>query len=216
MPFEIDFFASFRSPYSYLAAHRAFELAQEDGVDMNLRIVMPLAIRDRDFFKDVNPLWPPYVFRDVARVAEFEGIDIRWPQPDPIVQEFPSRIVADDQPYIFRLVRLGQAAVEAGQGVAFFYEAMTIIWNGKTQNWHEGEHLARAAERAGLDLDALEKAALENAKRFDEAIETNQKDLEAAGHWGVPTFVFNGEPFFGQDRIALLRWRLEQNGLPAR
>jgi 2-hydroxychromene-2-carboxylate isomerase len=24
------------------------------------------------------------------------------------------------------------------------------------------------------------------------------------GHWGVPTFVFENEPFFGQDRIDLL------------
>jgi 2-hydroxychromene-2-carboxylate isomerase len=32
----------------------------------------------------------------------------------------------------------------------------------------------------------------------------------------VPTFVFNNEPFFGQDRIDLLVWRLRQHGLKAR
>jgi 2-hydroxychromene-2-carboxylate isomerase len=32
----------------------------------------------------------------------------------------------------------------------------------------------------------------------------------------VPTFVFKGEPFFGQDRIDLLLWRLKQNGLETR
>ena len=37
--------------------------------------------------------------------------------------------------------------------------------------------------------------------------------LEAAGHWGVPTMVYEGEPFFGQDRIETLRWRLEKAGL---
>ena len=37
--------------------------------------------------------------------------------------------------------------------------------------------------------------------------------LEAAGHWGVPTSVFAGEPFFGQDRLELLLWRLRQHGL---
>jgi len=31
----------------------------------------------------------------------------------------------------------------------------------------------------------------------------NQDALKAAGHWGVPTLVFDGEPFFGQDRIAM-------------
>ena len=47
-------------------------------------------------------------------------------------------------------------------------------------------------------------------------IEGNQKALEAAGHWGVPTMAFKGEPFFGQDRIDLLVWRLKQHGLAER
>ena len=38
----------------------------------------------------------------------------------------------------------------------------------------------------------------------------------AEHHWGVPTMVFNDEPFFGQDKIELLIWRLKQNGLTAR
>ncbi|MHC4783565.1 MAG: 2-hydroxychromene-2-carboxylate isomerase, partial [Planctomycetota bacterium] len=41
----------------------------------------------------------------------------------------------------------------------------------------------------------------------------NQEDLERSGHWGVPTFVFNGEPFFGEDRVETLCWRLAGQGL---
>jgi 2-hydroxychromene-2-carboxylate isomerase len=29
----------------------------------------------------------------------------------------------------------------------------------------------------------------------------------------VPLMVFNGEPFFGQDRIDALLWRMSQSGL---
>ena len=47
-------------------------------------------------------------------------------------------------------------------------------------------------------------------------IEANQAALEAVGGWGVPTMVFKGEPFFGQDRIDTLRWRLEQAGIQKR
>ena len=32
----------------------------------------------------------------------------------------------------------------------------------------------------------------------------------------LPTFAFQGEPFFGQDRIDLLLWRLHQHGLTHR
>jgi len=68
-----------------------------------------------------------------------------------------------------------------------------------------------AAARAGLDLAAMEQA-LQSGDHGDE-VDANQKALEASGHWGVPTFVFRREPFFGQDRIDLLRWRLDQKGL---
>jgi len=70
--------------------------------------------------------------------------------------------------------------------------------------------------RAGLDLAALETEAAAQAARLDAAIADNQRALEAAGHWGVPTMVFEGEPFFGQDRIDLLVWRLRQHGLRER
>jgi 2-hydroxychromene-2-carboxylate isomerase len=55
-----------------------------------------------------------------------------------------------------------------------------------------------------------------DAARLDSAISQNQNDLEKAGHWGVPTTVFRGEPFFGQDRLELLVWRLRQHGLAER
>jgi 2-hydroxychromene-2-carboxylate isomerase len=37
--------------------------------------------------------------------------------------------------------------------------------------------------------------------------------LAAVGHSGVPTLVFNGAPFFGQDSFDMLVWRLKQTGL---
>lgn len=54
------------------------------------------------------------------------------------------------------------------------------------------------------------------AERYEAIIEQHHKDLEAAGHWGVPTMVFRDEPFFGQDRLDLLLWRLRQQGLEPR
>jgi 2-hydroxychromene-2-carboxylate isomerase len=44
----------------------------------------------------------------------------------------------------------------------------------------------------------------------------NEQAHAASGHWGVPTFTFENEPFFGQDRIDLLVWRMESKGLSRR
>ena len=73
-----------------------------------------------------------------------------------------------------------------------------------------------AAARADLDLAEMQEAVDADPERFDARIAENQKALEEVGHWGVPTFVFEGEPFFGQDRIDLLLWRLRARGLEER
>ncbi|HTO71011.1 MAG TPA: DsbA family protein [Myxococcota bacterium] len=212
---EFDVFWSFRSPYSYLATPRLVELERHWDLTVHVRPVLPIAVRIEGFFDRVNPLWPPYLFRDCLRIAQSLGMPFQWPRPDPIVQEFPSRKVAAEQPYIHRLTRLGALAAERGVGLPFVTEVSRVIFGG-TPAWHEGSHLHDAAKRAGLDLVEADAAAARDAARLDAAIADNQAALEKAGHWGVPTMVFQGEPFFGQDRIDLLVWRLKQHGLEER
>ena len=211
-----DLFFSFRSPYSYLAVGRYRELAERFTVDITLRPVYPLAIRQPEFFAEGNRLAGLYIFIDAARSAEMLGIPYRWPRPDPIVQDLATRRIAEEQPYIHRIVRLGQAAARRGRGLAFADEVSRVIWSGGVDDWHLGDHLADAAHRAGLDLAELDIEAQRDADTLDAEIAANQRALEEAGHWGVPTLVLNGEPFFGQDRFAMARWRMEQKGLAAR
>lgn len=212
MTLAFDVFWSFRSPYSYLATPRLRAMADTWDVTVNVRPVYPIAVRIPGFFKTVNPMWPPYLLTDTARIAEFEGIPYAWPSPDPIVMDIKSGEVPKDQPYIHRLTRLGVAAVEEGRGLDFIYEVSRIIFGG-TKNWHQGDHLAQAAARAGLDLAALDKKIEADPAHYEKAIEENEAAQKAAGHWGVPLMVFEGEPFFGQDRIDLLLWRMKQKGL---
>ena len=216
MTLAFDLFWSFRSPYSYLATGRLVRLAVDYDLAIRVRPVLPIAVRLPGFFKRVNPLWPPYLLRDTMRVAQYHGLEYGWPQPDPIVQDFATREVAAEQPYIHRLTRLGIAAVQRGRGLQFIDEVSQIIWNGRIVGWNEGSHLADASARAGLDLGELDAAIAADPDSHDAAITENQHDLEAAGHWGVPTMVFEDEPFFGQDRIDLLIWRLQQHGLERR
>ncbi len=206
-----ELYFSFRSPYSYLAIGRYRAMADEGLIDIALKPVYPLAIRQPDFFERNHPNWLGYTFRDMFRVAQFHGIRFGPPRPDPIVQDTATRKIATEQPYVRRITRLGQAAGRRGKGLAFAHEARMLIWGG-AEGWHEGDHLAGAAERAGLDLAELDAEVAAEAEALDAEIAANQAALEAAGHWGVPTLVLNGEPFFGQDRIEMVRWRLGQGG----
>jgi len=213
---SIDLFWSFRSPYSYLATPRLVALAAEYDLEIVVRPVRPIAVRDPQFFTRANPLWAPYLLRDTRRIAEFLGLDFGWPRPDPVVQDYVNRRIPQEQPYIYRLTRLGTEAARRARGLAFIDEVSRVIWGGRVVDWHQGHHLADAARRAGLDLSELDSAIGTREAELDATIEGNEKALEAAGHWGVPTMVFQGEPFFGQDRIDLLVWRLRQHGLARR
>ena len=215
MTLTADLFFSFRSPYSYLAIGRYRQLTETHDVDIALRPVYPIAIRDPDILF-TNALQGRYIFIDAARSAQMLGIPYRWPRPDPVVQDMMTRKVSDEQPYIYRLTRMGQAAQRAGKGIAFADEVSKIIWSGEVDEWHEGDHLSNAAARAGLDLAELDAMVAREAEALDAEIAANQDALAAAGHWGVPTLVFEGEPFFGQDRIEMVKWRMEQKGLTAR
>jgi 2-hydroxychromene-2-carboxylate isomerase len=216
MALKVDVFWSFRSPYSYLATPRLAALAERYDLDVRVRPVYPLAVRTPGFFKRQNPRWPQYVARDALRVAQMLGMPFGLPQPDPIVMSFSTGEVAAEQPYIGRLTQLGQAAAEAGRGLPFITEVSRLIWGGEVRGWNEGAHLARAAERAGLELTQLEQARDTRREQLESAIEESQRRLQEVGHWGVPTMVFEDEPFFGQDRIEALVWRLCQHGLAER
>lgn len=216
MTLSYDLFWSFRSPYSYLLTPRLVDFEFEFDVRCNVRIVYPIAVRQADFFANADPLWMSYLIRDTYRTAEFLGLPYRWPSPDPVLMDPATRTYPSEQPHIHRLSHLGVAAAERGRGVPFIRAVSRLIWDGSTTDWHLGDHLARAASEAGLDLAELDAAVAADPARHVAAIEANQADQRKGGHYGVPLMVFEGEPFFGQDRFDQLRWRMESKGLTRR
>jgi 2-hydroxychromene-2-carboxylate isomerase len=216
MTLSIDLFFSFRSPYSYLALPRTMKLVADYDVDVNLRPVYPLAVRVPGFFKKTNPQFARYVVLDSSRVARHENIAFRFPRPDPIVQDMTTLDVAEHQPYIDRLTRLGAAAQIDGRSLAFASAISRVLWDGSVDGWNAGDHLANASSAAGFDLAAMDAAIAVDPDRYEKIIAGNERDHAASGHWGVPTFAFENEPFFGQDRIDLLVWRMEGKGLRRR
>ena len=209
---QIDLYWSFRSPYSYLAVQPTLALRGAWEVDINVKIVLPLALRQPEFFDSRGPEWMGYLFRDILRIAEMSGQIMSMPQPDPVITDPATGTFAAEQPLVRRLSRLGVAASAAGKGLEFLDEVGRLVWSG--EKWLEDGRLEKAIARIGLDLETLE-AGIDETK-IDALIDQHDKDLRAAGHWGVPTFVLEGEPFFGGDRIEALAWRLGKLGVKTR
>ncbi|MEM7547145.1 MAG: DsbA family protein [Pseudomonadota bacterium] len=213
MTLKADLYFSYRSPYSYFAAQMYRRICEEWDVEISLRVVYPIAVRDPDFFNRESPLWVPYLLRDIFRVGEYLDMPIGRPNPDPIVMDMATRAIAAEQPLIRPISYLGVEANRQGKGLAFAAEVSRMIWSG-TEGWNNDAELAGAAERAGLVLAGMRDRDDEAA--YEAEILANQDALEKAGHWGVPTLVFMNEPFFGQDRVDMALWRMKKAGLARR
>ena len=150
-----DLYYSFRSPYSYLGSWRYLALTRDYDLEIRLRPVYPAALRFPGFFKQRNPLFGPYLIRDVARVAEMTGIPCQRPDPDPVQFSAPGEAAAE-QPFIHRLTYLGLEAARRGRGLEWACEVGKLLWGDHVKDWHLGPHLAEATTRAGLDLTEME------------------------------------------------------------
>lgn len=213
MTHAVDLYWSFRSPYSYIVVPKLLELERDWDAKVQVKPVLPIAVRQPDFFAHADPLWFSYLMRDCIRSAEFAGMTLRWPRPDPVVMDFATRTYPKEQPYIHRLTRLGQLASERGRGLALLRAVSHLIWSGEVDGWHEGDHLAGALAAIGLDLAEMDAVQAAEAERLDAAIKQNEADQRLGGHYGVPLMVYDGEPFFGQDRYDQLVWRMQQKGM---
>lgn len=206
------FFVTLRSPYSYLAVDRVAQLVERSDVELDFRPVYPLAIRNKDFFKNGNRALLSYLRRDAERVAQMNKINFIWPDPDPVLQDLKTAEIETMQPYIFHVTRLCAAACAMGKGFNFYRSVSALLFSG-VQHWHQRVYLADAAARAGLSFDELEKQVLADPDELDSILERNAELQASVGHWGTPLLHVAGETFFGQDRIEMCAWHMAEQGL---
>ena len=208
---SLDIFYSFRSPYSYLAIDQLCDIARDYEVSVALRPVRPLALREPDFFERGRPQFLSYLFQDVPREAERLGIAFGLPQPDPVDMDMASGKVAPAQPLMDLLFGLAFASIDAGLGLEFAKVIGRAVWGG-TPQWNTPENLKEILSSAGLEFEALSAWAKAHQGEIEPALLENEA-AQMHHHWGVPLMVLGDEPFFGQDRLDSLVWRLDQQGL---
>jgi len=194
----IDLYFSYRSPYSYLILPRMLKLKNEYKLDVNFKIVYPIAIRLPEFFKDRNLFYFTTLMMDIKRKAKKLDIPLKLPiKPDPINQNIITGKISKNQPYIFDICHMGQLMCNRGKGIEFAYELSTLIWSVK--NWNKDDKLKALLADFGEDLDAVRESIKNDEKNLIEEIEMNQLDQKEAGHHGVPLNVYKEKYYFGQD-----------------
>ena len=214
---KIDLYFSYRSPYSYLILPRMLKLKEKYDIDINFKIVYPIAIRMPEWFEGKN-IFTYFFFKmiDMRLQAKKLGIPFTTKlRPDPIRQNIMTGKISSHQPYIFDICHLGQMAQMKGVGMEFAFEVSSLIFGG-VENWNTDENLSEAAKKVGLDLNQLRESVNVHEEEIIGQIKQNQVDQLNAGHHGVPLTVIGDKHFFGQDQFDKIMKTLKENGLKER
>lgn len=201
-PRRIDYYFSLTSPWSYLGHVRFGDLARRHDL-----AVAHKPINLPDVFAETGGL--PLARRSPAR-QRYRMLELqRWR----IKLAMPFHLKPRHWPFDPRLADgLAIAVVQAGcDPDAFLRRAFAAVWEEQL-DLADGRVLTRLAADAGLDADPL----LEAAKGADVAARyaANGRAAVVAGVIGAPSYVLDGEVFWGQDRLDLLADALA-SGRPA-
>lgn len=192
---SLEYFFSFRSPYSYISGPRAFDLTKRYNIELVWRGVRPMAMRGQPLPRSKQF----YILRDTAREADRLGM-LFGKIYDPLGEG------------VWRCLTIAEHAKSLGRLPEFVLAASRASW-AEGIDVNQDVPLRAICEKTGLNWNAC-TAAIANAE-FRQRVEDNTARLSSLGQWGVPTFLFRGEAFWGQDRIQDLEAVLTAAGLAA-
>ena len=190
MPEPIRFYFELVSPYSYLASLRIEPAAQAAGRSVSWRpIDLPRVWQAQGVLKAyaaIRKLKGPHIRRDAARCAERLGVPFMAPRAG----------VGDTG--LAKRAYCGLCESNDTRATPF----LRAIWH---RHFGEGceiaalDDLTEAAGPLGLSAADIEAAAAMPAAAA--RIAASNEEATAAGCFGVPWFVADGESFFGHDRV---------------
>lgn len=186
----LEFFYSFRSPYSYLCCQRAFAIADAFGLKLLIRPVLPMVMRGLQVPKAKVIDFA----RDTSREARRLGIPFgKFADPLGVGVE--------------RCLAVFFLAQREGREREFLASAGEAIW-ARGIDIATDSGLRKVAERAGLSWGETQAAIADSGWR--DAVQDNSDSMMDSGSWGVPTLRLGDFVVWGQDRDWLLIRHIEE------
>jgi len=194
----IDYYDSMSSPWTYLGHLRFVELARRYG----------LTVRHKPM--DLLKVWSvsgglPLKQRAQQRQAYRHQELRRWSE----LLHLPCNLEPAHHPVADRRAcYMVIAATQRGlDWIKLRHAILRAVW-AEDRDIADHATLVAIANEQGLDGKGL-LAATEDAAVQSE-YQSNTEEAMKIGVFGAPTYVFDGELFWGQDRLQMLEWRLTQ------
>lgn len=192
----LEIYPSLRSPYTAIIFDRTVKLAQDTGVKLLVRPVLPMVMRGVPATRQKGM----YIFQDAAREAREMGIaygNFYDPIGDPVR----------------RCYSLFPWASEQGKSAELLSSFLSSAFaRGVNTNTDKG--LKAVVQGAGLDWSEARQVI--GASGWEDVLESNRLAMYEAGLWGVPSFRLldsNGKQIlalWGQDRLWLFAREIQR------
>jgi 2-hydroxychromene-2-carboxylate isomerase len=195
MPTSVTLWSDYVSPYAYIAKKWAYELEADCGITLEWRpytldivsFQQSVAERDAHHWRRVR-----YAYMDARRFANKQGLVLKGPK-----KIFFSRPAQTGMLYAQR-----HGVFRAYNDLAF-----DLFWRREFDP-EDAAAVETLLETAGAPPGFVAWLDGTGGAEHDRL----RNEAEASGVFGVPTFVFEGELFWGGDRVDLLRERLGEKG----
>jgi len=191
----IQFYFDFSSPYSYIASEWIDAVAARHGRRVQWHAILLGVLFQAAELKPpvAYPLKRDYALRDFERSAHFAGLPYRQPCAFPIATQHAARVFW----WLHETKGHDAAVAWAHAGLrAYFTRGVAL---------NDVVALKALAGESGLDAAAAEAAW--GDERWKQRLKAENEAALAAGVFGAPYFIVDGEPFWGQDRQAQIeRW----------
>jgi 2-hydroxychromene-2-carboxylate isomerase len=190
---EVKMYSDYKSPFAYLAFDPAFALEQRYRIRLRW---IPFQLRIKG--KGERSLYSEHK-------ARYSYLDARrWAQPRGLVIRGPLKVY-DTTPAL-----IGGLYAEAHGRLLDYSRRVYELFFKRELEADQPDAVASVIAELGMSADDYRKfLSGEGALAYQRA-----QDEAAADHvFGVPLFFFDGEPFWGHDRIPILEQRLVHAGL---
>jgi 2-hydroxychromene-2-carboxylate isomerase len=190
---SVDYFFTPASPFSYMGHDRFVAIAAKHGASINVKPIdlgKVFAVSGGLPLKQRAPQRQAYRLLELKRWSGLLGLPLNaQPKFFPVPAELASRWIL--------------AALERGPDAALKLSGalMRAIWS-EDRNVSDAGTLASIARKQGFDEAAL--ADLAAAESIGSRYEAMTQEAIDAQVFGAPTYVYEGEPFWGQDRLDFL------------
>jgi 2-hydroxychromene-2-carboxylate isomerase len=196
----VDYYFSLNSPWTYMGHQRLVDLAEAHGLGIRVHPV--------DFSGTIFPATGGLPVgkrspqRQAYRLLELE----RWRKELAIVLNIHPGFWPADEVLAAGMVL---AARGSGEGAVTLAGAlMRAVWAEERDIADRDTLLAIAAE-CGLDGESLVRAA--QASEIADLRASESTQAIDRGVFGAPTYIYDEQPFWGQDRLDLLARTIESS-----